>query len=63
MACLGALGRGGQRLYVVPTLNLVVAVIAGLYSANGGSPAPESLAVTRRLTHPYCEGVTRISDF
>jgi CubicO group peptidase (beta-lactamase class C family) len=41
---VGALGRGGQRLYVVPTLNLVVAVTAGLYIADGGSPAPESLA-------------------
>jgi CubicO group peptidase (beta-lactamase class C family) len=41
---VGALGRGGQRLYVMPTLNLVVAVTAGLYIANGGSPAPESLA-------------------
>jgi CubicO group peptidase (beta-lactamase class C family) len=45
---VGALGRGGQRLYVVPTLNLVVAVTADLYKAsNGGSPAAESL----RLRH------------
>jgi hypothetical protein len=29
---------------VVPTMNLVVAVTAGLYKANGGSPAPENLA-------------------
>jgi CubicO group peptidase (beta-lactamase class C family) len=43
---IGALGRGGQRLYVVPNLNLVVAVTAGLYqSSQGGPPSPqESLA-------------------
>jgi hypothetical protein len=34
----------GSAFYVVPTLSLVVAVTAGLYKANGGSPAPESLA-------------------
>jgi len=43
---IGALGRGGQRLYVVPTLRSVVAVTAGLYGeSNGGAPAPlENLA-------------------
>jgi len=43
---VGALGRGGQRLYVVPTLRLVVAVTAGLYGeSNGGAPSPrENLA-------------------
>jgi CubicO group peptidase (beta-lactamase class C family) len=43
---IGALGRGGQRLYVVPKLDLVVAVTAGLYqSSQGGAPsAQESLA-------------------
>jgi CubicO group peptidase (beta-lactamase class C family) len=43
---VGALGRGGQRLYVVPTLRLLVAVTAGLYGeSNGGAPSPrENLA-------------------
>ena len=43
---IGALGRGGQRLYVVPRLSLVVAVTAGLYGeSNGGAPSPkENLA-------------------
>jgi CubicO group peptidase (beta-lactamase class C family) len=37
---IGALGRGGQRLYVVPTLRLVVAVTAGNYGeSNGGAPS------------------------
>jgi len=38
------LAAAGSAFYVVPTLNLVVAVTAGLYVANGGSPASESLA-------------------
>jgi len=43
---IAALGRGGQRLFVVPSLSLVVAVTAGLYGeSNGGAPSPkENLA-------------------
>jgi CubicO group peptidase (beta-lactamase class C family) len=39
---VGSLGWGGQRLYAVPTLSLVVAVTAGAYgSSQGGVPSPE----------------------
>jgi CubicO group peptidase (beta-lactamase class C family) len=39
---VGGLGRGGQRLSVVPDLRLVVAVTAGLYgSSHGGAPSPQ----------------------
>jgi CubicO group peptidase (beta-lactamase class C family) len=39
---IGALGRGGQRLYVVPSFDLVAVVTAGLYdSSRGGPPSPE----------------------
>jgi len=43
---IGAVGRGGQRLYVVPRLRLVLAVTAGLYlESKGGAPSPlENLA-------------------
>ena len=38
---IGAIGRGGQRLFVVPSLNLLVAVTAGLYlESKGGAPSP-----------------------
>jgi CubicO group peptidase (beta-lactamase class C family) len=43
---VGGLGQGGQRLFVVPNLNLVVAVTTGLYGeSHGGAPSlKESLA-------------------
>ena len=43
---VGSLGWGGQRLYAVPELGLVVAVTAGAYgSSQGGAPsAQENLA-------------------
>ena len=43
---IGAVGRGGQRLYVAPRLRLVLAVTAGLYlESKDGAPSPlENLA-------------------
>ena len=43
---VGSLGWGGQRLYAVPKLSLVVAVTAGAYGSSQGGPpsAEENLA-------------------
>jgi CubicO group peptidase (beta-lactamase class C family) len=48
---IAALGRGGQRLYVVPGLDLVAVVTAGLYANwRGGPPSSqESLAADTAL--------------
>jgi hypothetical protein len=47
---VGAFGNGGQRLYVVPGLELVVAVTAGNYNQPGQGQMP--LALWRDLVIP-----------
>ncbi|HJU16839.1 MAG TPA: hypothetical protein VJ770_10255 [Stellaceae bacterium] len=55
VAWVGGLGYGGQRVYVVPSLDLVVAATAGVHRPNGPSDVTgdTALAMTVRaaLTH------------
>ena len=54
VAWFGAMGNGGQRLWVVPALDLVVAMTFGNYDRPDQGAAPERLfaEVTSRLSDP-----------